>query len=157
MKSICFFIFDLKTGGAEKVVIYLANYFAEKNKEVILLTVADNNDLGHIINPKIKVISLNKTKLRNVIPSLIRFVKSKDIDCLVSNVWPLTIISSFILLFSKLKLVFVEHSILSLEFKNKNYLFQILQKIKSPKCSETSKNEGFRDKAADFFLEGGGR
>ena len=47
MKSICFFIFDLKTGGAEKVVIYLANYFAEKNKEVILLTVADNNDLGH--------------------------------------------------------------------------------------------------------------
>ena len=105
MKSICFFIFDLKTGGAEKVVIYLANYFAEKNKEVILLTVADNNDLGHIINPKIKVISLNKTKLRNTIPSLIRFVKSKDIDCLVSNVWPLTIVSSFVLLFSKLKLV----------------------------------------------------
>ena len=129
MKSICFFIFDLKTGGAEKVVIYLANYFAEKNKEVILLTVADNNDLGHIINPKIKVISLNKTKLRNAIPSLIRFVKSKDIDCLVSNVWPLTIVSSFVLLFSKLKLVFVEHSNLSQENKNKNYLFQILQKI----------------------------
>ena len=53
MKSICFFIYDLKIGGAEKVVIYLANYFSEKNKEVILLTVADNNDFSHIINPKI--------------------------------------------------------------------------------------------------------
>ena len=130
MKSICFFIYNLKTGGAEKVVIYLANYFSEKNKEVILLTVADNNDLSHIINPKIKVISLNKRRLRNVIPALIRFTKNKDIDCFISNVWPLTILSSFILLFSrKVKLVFVEHCSLSQEFKNKNYLFKILQNI----------------------------
>ena len=129
MKSICFFIYDLKTGGAERVVIYLANYFVEKNKEVILLTVADKNDLSHIINPKIKVISLNKTKLRAAILPLIRFIKSQDIDCLVSSVWPLTIVSSFTLFFSKLKLVFLEHCILSKEFKNKKYLFQILQKI----------------------------
>lgn len=130
MKSICFFIYNLKIGGAEKVVIYLANYFSEKNKEVTLLTVADNNDLSHIINPKIKVISLNKRRLLSVIPALIRFIKSKDIDCLISNVWPLTIVSSFILLFSrKVKLVFVEHCNLSQEFKNKNYLFKILQNI----------------------------
>ena len=129
MQSICFFIYDLKTGGAERVVIYLANYFVKKNREVILLTVADKNDLSHIINPKIKVISLNKTKLRNAILPLIRFVNSKDIDCLISNVWPLTIISSFILLFSKLKLVFVEHCNLSQEFKSKKYLFRSLQKI----------------------------
>ena len=130
MKSICFFIYNLKIGGAEKVAIYLANYFSEKNKEVILLTVADNNDLSHIINPKIKVISLNKRRLLNVIPALIRFIKSKDIDCFISNVWPLTIVSSFILLFSrKVKLVFVEHCNLSQEFKNKNYLFKILQNI----------------------------
>ena len=129
MKSICFFIYDLKTGGAERVVIYLANYFVEKNREVILLTVADKNDLSHIINPKIKVISLNKTKLRNAILPLIRFVNSKDIGCLISNVWPITIISSFVLLFSKLKLVFVEHCNLSQEFKSKKYLFRSLQKI----------------------------
>ena len=73
MKTICFFIYDLKTGGAEKVVVYLANYFSEKNKEVILLTVAANNESSHIINPKIKVISLNKRRLLNVIPALIRW------------------------------------------------------------------------------------
>ena len=130
MKSICFFIYDLNIGGAEKVVIYLANYFSEKNKEVILLTVADDNDLSHIINPKVKVISLNKKRLLNVIPALIKFIKNKDIDCFISNVWPLTIVSSFILLFSrKVKLVFVEHCNLSQEFKNKNYLFKILQYI----------------------------
>ena len=55
MKSICFFIYDLKIDGAEKVAIYLANYFSEKNKEVTLLTVTDDNDLSHIINPKIKI------------------------------------------------------------------------------------------------------
>ena len=86
MKSICFFVYNLKTGGAEKVTIYLANYFSEKNKEVTLLTVADDNDLSHIINPKIKVISLNKKRILNVIPALIRFIKGKDIDCFISNV-----------------------------------------------------------------------
>jgi len=61
---------------------------------------------------------------------LIRFIKSNDIDCFISNVWPLTIVSSFILLFSrKVKLVFIEHCNLSQEFKNKNYLFKILQNI----------------------------
>ena len=130
MKSICFFIYNLKIGGAEKVVIYLANYFSEKNREVIILTVANDNDFSHIINPKIRVISLNKRRLLNVIPALIRFIKSNDIDCFISNVWPLTIVSSFILLFSrKVKLVFVEHCNLSQEFKNKNYLFKILQNI----------------------------
>jgi len=65
-----------------------------------------------------------------VLPALIKFIKNKDIDCFISNVWPLTIVSSFILLFSrKVKLVFVEHCALSEVFKNKNYLFKILQYI----------------------------
>jgi glycosyltransferase involved in cell wall biosynthesis len=132
MKTICFFIYDLRIGGAEKVVVYLANYFSEQNKEVIILTVADNNDfdLSHIINPKIKVMSLNKRRFRNVLPALIGFIKSEDIDCFISSVWPLTIISSFILLFSrKVKLVFLEHCALSQEFKDRSYLFKIFQNI----------------------------
>ena len=128
MKSICFFTYNLTFGGAEKVVVYLANYFALRGMEVTLLTISKGNDLKDIINPKIKIVCLNKEKIVNAIPSLIKFVKTHKIDNFVANIWPLTIVSSCIRFVSKqTKLLFIEHCNLSEEFKNQNVIFRFAQ------------------------------
>ena len=130
MKSIYFLTYDLSTGGTEKVVVYLANYFASKNNKVTLLTVFSTNDLKHIIDPKIEVVSFNQKKISNFILPFLSYVKKKKIDCLISNVWPLTVISSFVFLFKRnAKLLLVDHCVLEEEFRKKNYLFKLFQNI----------------------------
>ena len=128
MKSICFFTYDLTFGGAEKVVVHLANYFALKGMEVTLLTVSKGNDFKKLINPQINLICLNEHKIVNAIPPLIKFVKTNNIDNFVANIWPLTIVSSCIRLVSKkTKLLFIEHCNLSEEFRNRSFIFRFAQ------------------------------
>ena len=130
MKTICFFVYSLKTGGTEKVIVYLANYFSLQGRNVTLLTVSEGNDLKDIINPKIKIVCLNKEKISHAIPSLIRFIKTQRTDNFIVSVWPLTIVSAFIRFVSReTKILFIEHCNLSEEFKNHNFLFRILQTI----------------------------
>ena len=86
MKSVCFFTFDLGTGGTEKVVIYLANYLVTKGRDVTLLTVFDKNDLEHLISPKVKIACLHKNKIRNAIPALIKFIRTHEIDNFISSI-----------------------------------------------------------------------
>ena len=128
MKSICFFTYNLTFGGAEKVVVYLANYFVLKGMEVTLLTISEGNDLQEAINPEIKIICLNKDKIINAIPSLIKFLKTNNVDNFVANIWPLTVVSSCIRLVSlKTKLLFIEHCNLSEEFRNQSVIFRFAQ------------------------------
>ena len=130
MKTVFFFLYDLKIGGTEKVVIYLANYLANQNLQVNILTVSDHNDLKILIDPKISLFSLNKTSLKSSIIPLYSFVRNNNVDVLISNVWPLTVISSFIRIVSnKTKLIFIDHCNLSEEFKNKGQIFKKLQQI----------------------------
>ena len=130
MKSVCFFTFDLGTGGTEKVVIYLANYLVTKGRDVTLLTVFDKNDLEHLISPKVKIACLHKNKIRNAIPALIKFIRTHEIDNFISNVWPLTVMSSLVRLFApRTKLLFIEHCNLSEEFKKRSSFFKLFQKI----------------------------
>jgi len=130
MKSICFFIYDLKIGGAEKVIIYLANYFDNCGFDVTLLTVSDNNDLQEIINPTIEIISLNQKSIKYSVIPLIKFMSNNQLDYFIANVWPLTFLSAILrLCMKKTKLVFIEHCILSEEFKKSNLIFKILQNM----------------------------
>ena len=130
MKSIFFFTYDLNTGGTEKVVVYLANYFSERNYRVTLLTVSSGNDLKKIIGSNINLVSLGERKVMKSIIPLIKFIKKTEVDYFVSNIWPLTLVASCIQFFSrKTKILLIEHSVLSEEYKNRNFLFKYLQNI----------------------------
>ena len=127
---IVFFTYDLATGGTEKVVVYLANYLAKQRKEVTLLTVSNNNELSEIINPNIRLVSLDKNKIIGSIPSLIKYLRQEKVDCFIANVWPLTVISTLVLMFKrKTNLILVEHCNLTEEFKGRSLIFKLLQSI----------------------------
>ncbi len=55
---------SVSNGGAEKVIVCLANYFAEKGDEVSIV-VADDGKCGYILDNRVKVISHNTMGISN--------------------------------------------------------------------------------------------
>tara|TARA_B110000263_G_scaffold207292_1_gene188581 strand:- start:1248 stop:2336 length:1089 start_codon:yes stop_codon:yes gene_type:complete len=130
MKNICFFLYDLKMGGAEKVIVNLANHLAKKGYDVSLLTVNEGNDLEDLINPDVKVETLGKDRIISSLPRLIHFLRQNHFNYFVPNVWPITIISFVTRIISrKTQMVFIEHCNLTAEFSNRNFFFKLFQNI----------------------------
>ena len=44
MLNVVFFNYDLKNGGAEQVIVALANQLCMRNYNVIILTISDDNE-----------------------------------------------------------------------------------------------------------------
>jgi len=124
-KKICFLIYDLRIGGAEKIVSELSNSLCNINDyEITILTISNNNEYKDILINSIKLSSLNKKRILSSIFSLYYFIKINKFHIVFSNVWPITIISSLICLFlKKTNSVIIEHSLLIDQFKsNSNFI-----------------------------------
>ena len=128
--SVCFLNYDLAYGGTEKVIASLANHFNASGRKVTILTLSSRNDFKNFIHPEIKIISLNISRVKFLIPSLIRFISMQQFDNFIANVWPLTSLSFVIRIFSrKTRLIYVEHCNLSEQFKKRSLIFKAIQKI----------------------------
>ena len=128
--SVCFLNYDLAYGGTEKVIASLANHFNASGRKVTILTLSSRNDFKNFIHPEIQIISLNISRIKFLIPSLIRFISMQQFDNFIANVWPLTSLSFVIRIFSrKTRLIYVEHCNLSQQFKKKSLIFKAIQKI----------------------------
>ena len=64
-KKIVFFLYDLSIGGAEKVVVRLSNYLANKGYQIEILLVYNNNVFIDEIDQRVKVTSFNLNKMKN--------------------------------------------------------------------------------------------
>tara|TARA_Y100000590_G_scaffold213192_1_gene241533 strand:+ start:32004 stop:33104 length:1101 start_codon:yes stop_codon:yes gene_type:complete len=131
-KKIVFFLYDLSMGGTEKVAVRLSNYLVKKGYEVEILLVSNNNVFLSEIDHKVKVTSFNLIKISQSIIPLIQFLKKKNYDFFLSNVWPLTIVSviAFLFLPSQLnKLILIEHCHLREEWKEKSFFFKFFQRM----------------------------
>ena len=129
---IVFFQWDLGRGGAEKVVFYLSNYLSKKGNEVHILTINSKDQLSERLNREVRFTTFNKKRISSSLIPLIRFIRTENIDCLISNVWPVTIVSviaSFFCVGFRQKLVLVEHCNLGEEFKHRSKLFKLLQRL----------------------------
>jgi hypothetical protein len=129
-KKICFFIYDLRTGGAEKIVSEISNELS-KSFNITILTVSNENKFDFIIDKNVNIQTLGVKKISNSIMPLFFFLKKNKFDYFIANIWPLTIISSFLCLFFKnTKSIIIEHSILSDQFLlNSNFIVKYLKYI----------------------------
>ncbi len=74
--NLLFFIFSLSGGGAERVTVNLANYWAEKGWKITIVTLAPITGDAYALHPSILRISLNLTApSRNIIDGLSRNLK----------------------------------------------------------------------------------
>lgn len=130
-KKITFFIYSLRSGGAERVIIQLAKIIQEFYR-VEILTIEDKNDFVESLSEckNISIKSLNKNSILGSLWSLIVYIKKSNSSFFISNVWPLTIIGSLMsFLFLKIKFIAIEHCNIFEEYKYKGKIFILLQKI----------------------------
>ena len=115
-KKICMFIYDLRIGGAENMICQISNGLSNEF-DITILTLNDVNNYKDVLDNKIKYKNLNILKISKAIFKLYKFLKKNEFDIIISNVWPITIISSLIRIFvKKTKLILVEHSVLIDQF-----------------------------------------
>jgi glycosyltransferase involved in cell wall biosynthesis len=128
--SVCFLNYDLAFGGTEKVIAALANHLSSSGRAVTILTLSNRNDFKSFIDPSIQIVSLNVSRIKFFIPTLIRFISTHQFDNFLANVWPLTSLSFVLRIFSrKTRLIYIEHCNLSEQFKNKSLFFKAAQNI----------------------------
>ena len=128
--TVCFLSLDMGYGGAEKVIATLSNELVRSGREVTIVTVLDQNDFRHVLDSRITLHSLSIKNFKMSFFSLCKFIYMNRFDNFIANIWPLTVFSFLVRLVSpKANLIYVEHCILSEQYKHKNSIFRALQKI----------------------------
>ncbi|MGH1403799.1 MAG: glycosyltransferase [Alphaproteobacteria bacterium] len=84
---VAFLLSDLKGGGAQKMVINLANWFAGQGHKSELVLVNDEGDYKGLIADNVIVRNLDKPRTFQAIPALARYLKGENPDILFSALY----------------------------------------------------------------------
>jgi glycosyltransferase involved in cell wall biosynthesis len=84
MVDLAIFLMDLDGGGAERVMINLARGFAEQGLKVDLVLVKPEGPYLSQLSPKVRVITLESSRLILSLRSLIRYLKREKPPVLIS-------------------------------------------------------------------------
>ena len=126
--SVCFLSLDMGFGGAEKVIATLSNELVHSGREVTIDTLFEQNDFEHPLDPRNRLHTLSIKNFKMSFFPLSHFIYKNRFDNFIANIWPLTVFSFLIRLISpRSNLIYVEHCILSEQYKHKNFLFRVLQ------------------------------
>ena len=125
---------SLESGGAERVVVNLAQGFRRAQHEVHLVLANAHGELLPEISPQIKIINLNKNRISDCILPLARYIRSEKPDVFLSAQTHANIIASLSVLFSfhTTRLVLGEHTTVAIHltplYRNKGWLMLKLAK-----------------------------
>jgi glycosyltransferase involved in cell wall biosynthesis len=127
--SVCFLTYDLGFGGAEKVIVTLANELSLSGRDISIAMLGTQNDFKNILSPNIQIIPLNCENIKYSPLTLLNFFYKNSFENLVANLWPITTLSFLVKLIKpQTNFVIIEHCELSEQFKNKGAFFKkILQ------------------------------
>lgn len=84
MTDIAFFLRDLNGGGAEKVMLSLADGFAKQGLKVDLVLVILEGEYLSLISPKVRVINFASHRLLTALPQLVNYLKQNRPKVLIS-------------------------------------------------------------------------
>lgn len=95
-KNIIFFLHNLNVGGAEKNFINYANYLSNNNINVKIVCLSAKGILKKSIGKNVKVIDLNKKRLKNSIFLILKIVNSTKPDILFSSLLHISLALCFL-------------------------------------------------------------
>lgn len=93
MIDVTIFLSDLGGGGAERVMVNLANSFAQQGKSVDLILVYKVEQYLSLLHPSVRVINLDYSKLLKSLPFLISYLKKERPKILLSAIEDTNIIA----------------------------------------------------------------
>ena len=120
MKLISIVLPDFSGGGAEKVMIALANAFQKQGYNVHLVVFNNTGNFVHSINERIKIINLSSNRAIFSIYPLLRYFNKNKPKIVLSALTHVNLISILAKTISqvKIRLVISEHAIVSEISKN---------------------------------------
>ena len=145
-KRLCFFLPSFRTGGSEKTFVELSNFLVtNKNFDITFLCVNTSGKLGILLDKNITLINLNCNSVSSSIFSLIKYLKNKKPDLVISSMTHCNVILllSKLISFSKTKIILRECSAL-----DDLYPFD----IRHPKNSLIRVMTSFLYNKADFIV-----
>ncbi|NBP40420.1 MAG: hypothetical protein EBV34_18680, partial [Betaproteobacteria bacterium] len=95
LRSICIIVPSLVAGGAERVVVSLANEFVRRGYQTALVSLLSGSQLKYLIDRRVELVEINASRFRFGFLQLVMFLKRSRFDVLVANMWPITILVLF--------------------------------------------------------------
>lgn len=115
---------DLRPGGAERVVVALANAWRGSSLPVEVIVLRREGALLDALDPGIPVVDLGATRIRRAIMPLVRRLHGNPPAALLANLWPLTVIAPLAARFAgyRGRVVVVEHGLLARGFAGRGWV-----------------------------------
>jgi len=88
---LAFFVPTLAGGGAERVVVTLANAFADAGHTVDLLLTSRRGPLSDRVSPQVFVVDFGRQQTWHTVPALVRTLRQRQPDVLVSALFGATV------------------------------------------------------------------
>jgi glycosyltransferase involved in cell wall biosynthesis len=119
----------LNTGGAEKVMIRLANGFAERNIKITIIVLDDHGSLKNEVEKEIEIISLNVRRARHGIKRFRKFLIQEKPAIVIAAQTHIQLMTLLAANFSEWngKIILNEHSVFS--HNNKSSFNRLLARI----------------------------
>lgn len=104
--------FDLHAGGAERVMVNLANDMIRRGFEVDMVLLSPTGDFVHDLHPGVNVVDLRVGRMRWALFPLVRYLRQKRPAAILACMWPLTVIAIMARVLSgiKTRLMVAEHT-----------------------------------------------
>lgn len=122
--TISFFLPDLRGGGAERVMLDLAQEFAQLGHEVEFVLMRPEGEFLAEARAKHSIFDLDAPRARNVVPALARYLRHRRPDALIAAMWPLTALAPIAARIARFpgKVLVSEHAILSRQYAQRGRL-----------------------------------
>jgi glycosyltransferase involved in cell wall biosynthesis len=122
-KKIAFFLAHLKGGGAERVMVTLANKIAERGYNIDLVLASKEGELVSSVSEKVNLIDLGGRRILTTLPFLLSYIKKNKPDVLLSTLDYVNVIAILAvkLAGNKTKVYIRIANTISLTFRQKNF------------------------------------
>lgn len=117
--KIAFYIPDLGGGGAQRVMVTLANEFANKGLDVDLVVASFEGPYCSDINEDVRVVDLKASRAIRSLPGLTRYLRRERPDVILSTLMYANIVMAFAHIFSGCSGLFVVRQPNSIRLKEK--------------------------------------
>ena len=91
--SVALFLPSMVVGGAERMMLHVANGLADRGFDVDLVLVKAEGDFLENVSESVRIIDLDASRVLKSLPGLVRYLRRTDPDVLLSTITPSNVIA----------------------------------------------------------------